>query len=228
MPNRSSLCSVMVIAMIALGSPAAIAAPQETKANSALSETLYKGMLASGLLDSRVFSRAGEHLGHVRNIVFADDGSVKAIIAEQAGFGTKLEFMFRVPWSAISQPARPGALIADLSDARSPQFGLFGEEAEKKGGEFLATEVLGDYVRLQTGLGYGYVKDLVLAPKGQMIAVLVARDTPAGGGTAAFPYPGRTGRWSADMSYYGLPFVTAEQANAAAIKVNLRQFESME
>lgn len=222
--NVISFC--MIVALIGPAPAPAVAEPKETKADESLAETLYSGIRATSLLDSRVFSKKGEHLGQVRNVVLADDGSVKAVIAEQAGIGIAREFVFRVPWDAIVQPFRPGALIADLSDVRSHAFGLFAHEPGKKGEEFLVTEVIGDYARLQTGLGYGYVKDIVLAPPGRMIAVLVARDTPMGEGTVAFPYPGRTGRWSPDMSYYGLPFVTIEQANEAALEVNPKQFET--
>jgi sporulation protein YlmC with PRC-barrel domain len=226
MLKLNGIASCMIVALIGLAPPPAIAEPKETKADKPLDETLYSGIRTTSLLDSRVFSKKGEHLGRVRNIVLADDGSVKAVIAEQAGIGTKPEFVFRLPWDQVVQPVRPGALIADLSDVRSNQFGLFTQESEKKDAEFLVTEVIGDYARLQTGLGYGYVKDVVLAPQGRTIAVLVARDTLTGGGTVAFPYPGRTGRWSPDMSYYGLPFVTIEQANEAALEVNPKQFET--
>ena len=157
-------------------------------------------------------------MGQVRNIVLGDDGSVKAVIAEQAGIGITPEFVFRIPWDSVVQPARPGALIADLSDARSDQFGLFAHDP-KQGAEFLVSEVIGDYARLQTGLGYGYVKDIVLDPSGQMVAVLIARD-------ARITFPGRTGRWSPAMSYYGLPFVTSDQADAAAMKVNVKRFNT--
>ena len=122
------------------------------------------------------------------------------------------------------QPVRPGALIADLSDVRSHRFGLFDQESKERA-EFLVSEVIGDYARLQTGLGYGYVKDIVLAPPGQMVAVLIARDAGRGAGTVAFPYPGRTGRWSSDMRYYGLPFVTTEQADDAAMKVDPKRLK---
>jgi sporulation protein YlmC with PRC-barrel domain len=226
MSQLNAIVACVLVALLGLAPPAALAESKDVNGEKSFSETLHSGIRASGLLNSRIFSRAGEHLGQVRNIVFSDDGSVKAIIAEQAGIGTSLEFVFRLPWDAVAQPVRPGALIANLSDARSEQFRLFGEKADHKGdAEFLATEVVGDYVRLQTGLGYGYVKDVVLAPTGRMIAVLVARDTPMGGGTLAFPFPGRTGRWSADFSYYGLPFVTVEQANDAAVRVDLKRFD---
>lgn len=226
MRHHDVIASCVLAFAIAAMPVSAMAQQSKPESEKPLAQFLYKGIRTSDLLGSPVFSKKGEHLGRVRNVVLADDGSVKAIISEQAGIGITPEFVFRLPWDKVVQPVRPGVLVADLSDARSHQFGLFAQDTEKKQPDFLVTEVLGDYARLQPGLGYGYVRDVVIAPEGRMIAVLVARDATMGGGTVAFPYPGRTGRWSPEMSYYGLPFVTVEQANNAALKVDAKQFET--
>jgi sporulation protein YlmC with PRC-barrel domain len=197
-----------------------------------MEQELYSGWRTSDLLGSRVFSKKGEYLGMVRNIVVADNGQVKALIAEEAGIGITLEFVFRLPWKDVAKPVHRGALIADLSDARSRQYGLFpapfgkSDEDKPQAEDFLVTKVLGDYARLQTGIGYGLVKDVVFSPQGRMVAVLVARDAAKGGGTIAFPSPGPTGKWSPRASYYGLPFVTAEEADRAGMRVDVRRFES--
>jgi hypothetical protein len=88
------------------------------------------------------------------------------------------------------------------------------------------TELLGDYARLKTGQGYGHVEDVVFSQQGRMLAVLIARDAAAGSGTYAFKYPGQTGRWDAKMSYYGLPYVTPDQANERGYAVDMRKFVS--
>jgi hypothetical protein len=51
------------------------------------------------------------------------------------------------------------------------------------------SEVIGEYARLQASQGYGYIKDAVFRKSGKLLAVLVARDTQAGGGTVGFAYP---------------------------------------
>lgn len=61
--------------------------------------------------------------------------------------------------------------------------------------------VVGDYVRLQTGRGYGYVSDVVFGSDGVMSFIIVTRSEDVGGGKFAFPYPGQTGRWDARLSY---------------------------
>ena len=71
----------------------------------------------------------------------------------------------------------------------------------------------------------GLVKDVVFSQQGRMLAVLVARDSAQGGGTIAFPYPGQTGRWSPSASYFGLPFVTGEQAERGGVRIDRRKFQ---
>jgi sporulation protein YlmC with PRC-barrel domain len=191
-----------------------------------LAQMLYDGVRASQLLGSNVVSKTGQHLGKIRNIVLADDGTVRGFIAEQTGDGVRPEFMFRLPWKQVVLPIRPGNLVADLDP--SHMFGLFPlakDDHDNRKPDLPVTEIIGDYARLQTGRGYGYVNDVVLTPEGRMLAVLVTRDTAEGGGTFAFSYPGRTGRWSPDWSYYGLAFITSDQANGAGLKVDSRKFK---
>jgi hypothetical protein len=77
---------------------------------------------------------------------------------------------------------------------------------------------------LQTGLAFGYVSDIIFSPDANMLAVLVLRDATAGRGLYAFGFPGTTGRWDPSAGYYGLPYVTTDQANAAAIRVDPKRF----
>lgn len=194
---------------------------------SQLSDELYSGWRASRILESRVFSKGGKGLGSVRNIVVADSGHIVSLISEQAGIGVRQEFVFQVPWDKVVKPLYGGILLADLSDNRSEEFALFRSQPKSKDspGTFLITDVIGDYVRLQTGLGYGYVSDVVFGQEGRMLAVLVTRQAAAGGGIFAFPYPGQTGKWQAGMSYYGLPYIAEQQANAAGLRVDNKRFE---
>jgi hypothetical protein len=50
--------------------------------------------------------------------------------------------------------------------------------------------------------------------------VLVIRGGEAGGGTLAFGFPGSTGPWDPEAGYYGLPYVTVAQADAAAVRIS--------
>jgi len=228
----------LLIAAAAMGLPSAASAESNKPAGQeqSLEQAIYAGWRSSKMLGSHVFSKRGEYLGTVQNIVIADNGQVKALIAEEAGIGITPEFIFRLPWNDVVKPVHRGALIADLADVRSQQYGLFPlpfagskeagtKENDSKNEDYLVTQVLGDYARLQTGAGYGLVKDVVFSQQGRMLAVLVARDASQGGGTIAFPYPGQTGRWSPNASYYGLPFVTGEQAERGGVRIDPRKFQ---
>jgi hypothetical protein len=220
-----------VAGLLAIQSSAAFASPEKPAASQqspVLAEQLYDGWRASKLLTSHVFSRNAEYLGHVRNVVVADSGQIEALILEKEQLYGKDSYIFRVPWERFPQPLIPGVLIADVADGRADEFGLFSQQDKPNDRQpgFLVTEVLGDYARLKTGLGYGYVKDVVFSPQGRMFAVLIARDVRTGSGTYAFKYPGDSGQWDAKMSYYGLPYITVEQANEHGYAVDPRKFVS--
>ena len=77
------------------------------------------------------------------------------------------------------------------------------------------TETIGDYARLRAGQGYGHVSDAVFTRAGNQIAVLITRDARNGGGADAFDSPEcPVARWNAGAGYFGLPYVTAEHADA--------------
>jgi sporulation protein YlmC with PRC-barrel domain len=227
--SRRFVAACTVAGLLAVQSSPVSALPEQAAApqdSSVFSEKLYDGWRASKLIDSHVFSRDAEYLGHVRNAVVADSGQIVALILESEQMLGKDNYVFRVPWDRFSQPLRPGILIADVKDGRANGFGLFLQPGEPNGRrtDFLVTEVLGDRARLKTGQGYGYVEDVVFSQEGTMLAVLVARDAPAGSGTYAFPYPGESGRWDAGLSYYALPYITQDQANKHGYAVDPAKF----
>ncbi|UPJ56917.1 PRC-barrel domain-containing protein [Bradyrhizobium sp. 192] len=233
---KSKISIAMVIGTIStsvlLGSAWAETAMQATTEPSAQSQqfanTVYDGYRASRLLGSAVFSLKGEYLGAVRNVILADDGQIASLLVE--GFRTKgePEFISRIPFNRVLRPLHEGAIVADFSDLRSREYGLFVDpgQAHTEPHEFSVSKVIGDYARLQAGQGYGYVSDLVFDSGGKLAAVVISREASAGGGTYAFPYPGQTGRWSPKLSYYGLPYVTAEQANKAGLRLDMKEFRN--
>jgi len=190
--------------------------------------TVYSGYRASRLLGSAVFSLKGEYLGSVRNVIVADDGQIVSLVVE--GFRTKdePEFISRIPFKRVLRPVHEGAIVADFSDLRSREYGLFFDpgQAQEESHEFSISKIIGDYARLQAGQGYGYDSDLVFDRAGKLAAIVISREASAGGGTYAFPYPGQTGQWSPKLSYYGLPYVTADQANKAGLRLDMKEFQN--
>jgi sporulation protein YlmC with PRC-barrel domain len=203
-------------------------AAEQSAQSQQFARTVYDGYRASRLLGSAVFSLRGEYLGVVRNMILADDGQIVSLLVE--GFRTKdePEFISRIPFKRVLRPLHEGALVADFADLRSREYGLFVDpsQAQAEPHEFSISKIIGDYARLQAGQGYGYVSDLVFDNSGKLAAVVISREASAGGGTYAFPYPGETGRWSPKLSYYGLPYVTADQASKAGLRLDMKEFQN--
>ena len=221
------LASPPVSAQQPATTPGQIVNPGQTSPLSA--DDLYRGWRATGVIGQPVLSKSQQKLGVVRNLVLADNGQVESLLIEGRGATGLPEFVFRIPWQRVETGNLPKRVIADITGGELPEYGLF---PGKKGvaelpSEFRASQVIGDIARLQAGQGYGYVSDLVFSRDGKLLAVVITRDAAAGGGTYAFRYPGTTGRWDPRMSYYGLPYITDEQAARAAIKVDSSRFEGV-
>jgi sporulation protein YlmC with PRC-barrel domain len=194
-------------------------------------ELLYQGWRARLLLGQPVAAKSdGRGLGTVRDIIVDKDGRAAALVVEGGGPADLPAALYRVPWSNVDTTPGKAGVSVDLSNAgERPQYGLFpgSEGVATLPREFRVSELLGDYARLQTGYGYGVVTDAVFTPDGRLAAVLVSRDAAAGGGTAAFPFPGTAGPWDPGLSYYGLPFVTEGQARAVALTVDPTRFKAV-
>jgi sporulation protein YlmC with PRC-barrel domain len=194
---------------------------------SALSpDALYQGWRARQLLGDRVTTKDGREIGAVSDIVVDADGRAAALVVEGGGTVQVPDAVYRIPWENIDLTPGQDGVIVDLSAGPQPRYALFpgtsGVPTLPR--EFRIQEVVGDYARLRTGYGYGIVTGAVFARDGRIIAVLISRDASAGGGTAAFPFQGATGPWDASMSYFGLPFITDDQAREAGLRIDPSRF----
>ena len=186
-------------------------------------ECLYRGWRATRILGAEVASRSKERLGTARNIIIGAAGSIEALIVEGVALPGFPEFVYRVPRNKIAFEKLPDTVIADIRPGKQEQHGLLPPK-DKPAYEFSVTQVIGDYARLRAGLAYGYVSDVVFANDGRMFAILVTRDSAMGGGTYAFGFPGTIWPWNPAAGYYGLPYVTTSQTDAAAIRVEPKRF----
>jgi sporulation protein YlmC with PRC-barrel domain len=218
-----SLCSVQVQA-IEQRSPSLIRVVPLS------ADELYQGWLASEVLGKELVSKGGARLGRVSNIlVGTDTAQIGALVVEAAATGDAKEYVFRIPWQKVESSSLPDRVVVDLADSRLPEYDIFVPDQPKRSGQsaedFAVSAVIGDRARLQTGRGYGYVRDVVFTPEGRLRAVLITRGIRLGGGTVAFGFPrSPSERWRAGAAYYGLPYVTSDQANLAAVTVDLGRF----
>src|SRR3569833_2129528 len=191
--------------------------------------TVYNGYRASRLLGSAGFSMQGEYLGAVRNVIVAEDGEIASLVVQGLRTRGEPEFISRIPFNHVLRPIHEGAIVADFSDLRAREYGLFFgmDQQQDPSHEFSISKFIGDYARLQAGQAYGYVSDLVFDSRGKLAAVVISREASVGGGTYAFPYPGQTGRWSPNLSYYGLPYITPDQASQAGLRLDMKEFQNV-
>jgi hypothetical protein len=85
------------------------------------------------------------------------------------------------------------------------------------------SELIGDYARLSSGVGFGYVTDVVFSRDGQILATLINRDVAYGAGLYGYPYYGWGYGWVPTLDYYALPYETPELA-ADVGEVNYDEF----
>jgi hypothetical protein len=179
---------------------------------------------ASSVLGRPMRIGEGEETGLVRNILIGEDGRVRALIVE-ANAGDDDAFVIRIPWPQVTLDFENG-VTADVPDATRPEYNLFPHDTKDKArppDEFAITALIGDYARLQAGQGYGHVSDAFLTGDGRLRAVLIVRDRQSGGGAVAFGFPSNPSEhWRPYEPYYGLPYVTLEQANTAAVRIRAR------
>lgn len=191
-------------------------------------DALYEGWRAQQLIGQRALRRSGDGIGVVRDLIIDADGRLAAALIAGGGALSTPDALYRIPWNEIDLTPGQEDIVVNISENEKPRYALFpgSEGVQTLPREFRLTEILGDYARLQTGYGYGYVTEAVFRRDGRLIAVLISRDMASGGGTFAFPFPGNVGRWDPGASYYGLPFITDSQAQAAGLRIDPKSFKS--
>jgi sporulation protein YlmC with PRC-barrel domain len=219
-------CATACLGFVAFGlAEAPKAAPARTKQIVPLtSEALYRGWRASRLLASRVAASAGRDLGTVRNLLIGKDSQLEALVVEGRNAIDRRATVFRIPWEKVSKSGLPSEIIADVTNGARPEH----RRIRGTPALFSADDIIGDYARLRNGRTYGHVFDVVFTQRGRMFAIVVIREPAAGGGIYALGLPGLAERWDPSRSHYDLPYLTVDQANEAAIPVDLHRFHTTE
>jgi sporulation protein YlmC with PRC-barrel domain len=210
-------------AALLLAAMAYSADANERAATPLSAEQLYSGLRASTLLGKQISDQAGRYFGTLRNLILDQRGHLGSVVIEAPGQDFSSIMTYRVPWRAVHVRRFGKRMWIGKAQARATPSQTYAPLPDQ-GSQFTARQVIGDYARLQAGQSYGYVTDVVFSRQGTMTAILVLRTVSLGGGTFAFRFPGTIGRWNPATSYYGLPYVTPAEANAAATPVNLHSF----
>lgn len=194
-------------------------------------ERLYEeGISTARLLEgTRVLGPDGETIGDIANVVISFEGDILSLIAGVGGrwnTGWDIgETFVNVPWEKVEWIAE-GAQIpieVDSLDAY-PLFPNVAISARQAGtdvtqvGEevnplraFKATELIGDYARLEDKTYIGYVNDIIFDRSGNLQAVVVVPDpdSPITGGRA-YPYQPDPEAFDPSRTYYDIGYTEEE------------------
>lgn len=186
------------------------------------------------LFGREVTGSEGEPIGDVEDLVLSDEGEVVALITEVGGFWDIGDTHVSVPWDMVKFDAG-GSVAVPVTQENYFDFDLFAssglpegasvegqivegvDDRELASGLWRASELIGDYVRVQgeddLWVNFGYVSDLMV-DDGQITTTLVSTTARYGPRTYAYPY--RTdsmagqGAWAPEAATYDLPILLGD------------------
>lgn len=193
-------------------------------------DSLYAdGLRATMLMDMPVTGPDGEKIGEVANLIVDLDGGILSLIAVVGGRWNVNwdigETFVNVPWEEVT--LETGALSVPVDAQTFEAYPLFpnaaitarqaandvaqiGEETNPIRA-FKATELIGDYARLDDNRYLGYVDDLVFSSEGKLRAVLVVPSSSSPiGERRAFPYFGGQTGFDPGSTYYDVGYTEDE------------------
>lgn len=167
---------------------------------------------ADELRGSRVFGNAGDQVGTVQSIVMDQEGQVRKLVVETGGVLDIGDKVIAVPWNEVDiTPGKAGVVAKNLRADNVADFSLFDDRETVTTGPraFRAAELEGDFVTLEGGENYGYVRDLMFDQAGKLQAIVVATDVAYDAdGYYAYPYYGYDNGFDPGLDNYTLPYAT--------------------
>lgn len=169
-----------------------------------------------------VYGPAGNEIGTVENVIFADDGQALSLIAEVGGFWDIGDTHVNIPWEEVDITTGANRAVVPVTEASVDDYDIFGEapavmsDADENVAvvdddlatglnTFKATDLIGDNAYLNDGAGYGYINDLLVGPQGQIDAIVM--DAAAYGTPGYYAYPYQTYQnWQPGSPRYRMPY----------------------
>jgi sporulation protein YlmC with PRC-barrel domain len=170
-------------------------------------EDLHDGWRASSMTDVAVYGEDGEDIGEVANIIVGPDDQVQSIIVEAGGLFDIGDTHFRVPWDQVDLTPGAEGVQVPVNEDNVDDFDLFGDEPGAGPRSWRVSEVMGDYVRLEDGVNYGIVDDLIFDDGGKLKSIVVNPSVGYGvGGYYAYPWYGYDYGFDPGQDFYDLPY----------------------
>jgi len=181
----------------------------------ALDQEGRDGWSVKKLIGTKAFGPNRKEIGKVENVIFGPKGKALKLIVETGGLLGFDETPLAVDWKDVKIGPGLDYVNTPITVESLEKYGLFDGMPGKVAigqRQWRATELIGDYVNLQGGANYGYVRDLIISKDGDIKAVIVRPDVGYGrmGGYYAYPYygygMGYDYAWNPGNDYYELPF----------------------
>ena len=176
---------------------------------------LASGWSAGNLIGAEVHGPGGEDIGEVENFVLGSDDRIRKLIFSTGGLWDIGDKHLAVAWNQVEVGPQGEYVTVPVTEKTVEQYGMFDghpERASVKPRDWRATELIGDYVRLENDTDYGYVQDIVFDGQGKLQAVVVEPDVGFGGahGPYAYPFYGYGYGWDPGKDYYDMPYASDE------------------
>jgi sporulation protein YlmC with PRC-barrel domain len=191
------------------------------------------GWRAEELIDADVYGLQGEEIGEVENIIVGTDNRIRSIVVESGGFLDIGDTHLAVPWDQVEIGPGLERVVIPITEENWEDYDLLGEygyDVDVPAGEpamrvvdedldtgpraWTIYELLGDYVRLENGAPYGYIRDLVFDEQGALQAVVVSTTGAYARGRYAYPYYGYGYGFAPGRPYYQMPYGDEDVAGA--------------
>jgi sporulation protein YlmC with PRC-barrel domain len=229
--TRAPLLGVSLVALLAAAP--GVSAQEEAREGKTMvdittwdSEQVYSGWSAEELLGEEVYGVNGYVAGEVEDFIVGADGRIQKVVVEGGGFLDMGDAHIAIPWDQIERVGSD-ALMAPVTEQNFAEYGLFEkvDDVPPKPSNFRLRELIGDYVTLQDGSGYGSVDDVIFSADDKISAVVV---DPAFGygyqrGPYALPYDASFDPYGAN---YSTPYTAVQLEQLAPFNyANLRSAE---
>lgn len=187
--------------------------------------TVTDGFSAETVMGMDVVGKKGEKIGSVENLLINQNGKIVAVIAQVGGVWDIGDTHVAVPWAEVT--VKNSNLHAPITEKNASEYSLFKQEyfTKQEVGEirtvqddlntgpkiWKATDLMDDYVLLESGEGYGYIDNLTFNKNGELQSVVVNASNPDYDyGYYAYPWYGYgygyNYGWNSALGQYVLPY----------------------
>jgi sporulation protein YlmC with PRC-barrel domain len=151
----------------------------------------------------------GEKVGEVEDLIAGPDGKIRKLVIEAGGFLDVGDAHLAYPFEQATFEGSD-RIVVELDQDKIGDYSLFadGDDEPAQGRNWRVSELIHDYVYLEDGYRFGWIKDAIISADGTIKAVVVYPDVTAAkaSGPVALPFLPEEDRFDPALYYYQVPF----------------------